>query len=183
MKLKDILKRIVPMRWRRITRDDLLSMVLLLRKPHFFSAEELQLAAERPWRVSFDGKERSSKHCVVQRGTVTMMKAGPHGINFLDSAAPYLGNPKENVHWLPDARQRQAWVEHSAYVAVDYLNRGVSFALGYAVLSKLVAEMLDGNCTGVYVPERSSLIPNDEALYLELQKLASSCDAGVRPKS
>jgi hypothetical protein len=54
--------------------------------------------------------------------------------------------------------------------------------LGYAVLSKIVAEMLDGNCTGVYIPQQRRLIPNDESLYLELQKLASACESGVSLK-
>ena len=158
-------------------------MVLLLRKPHLFSAEELRLAAERAWHISFLGKEPDSKHCVVQSGTITLMKAGPHGLNFLYSSDPYFGNPKENVDWLLHPSQRQAWITHSAYVAVDYLNLGVSVELGYAVLGKLVAEMLDGNCTGVYVPRESTLLPNDESLYLELQKLASSCDSGVKIKA
>jgi len=52
--------------------------------------------------------------------------------------------------------------------------------LAYCVLSKLVAEMLDDNCSGIYIPRKRSLIPNDASLYQELQKLASSRDSGVR---
>jgi hypothetical protein len=171
------------MRWQRTTRAEPLSMVLLLRKPHLFSAEELCLAAERAWHTSFAGEEKNSKHCVVQSATVTLMKAGPHGLNFFYFPEPYIENAKDNVDWLPHPRQRQAWVDHSACVGVDYLNYGVSVELGYAVLAKLVAEMLDGNCTGVYIPRQRSLIPNDESLYLELHKLASACESGVNAKT
>jgi hypothetical protein len=122
-------------------------------------------------------------HCVVQSETVTLMKAGAHALNFFYYPEPYIENPKENVDWLPHPSQRQAWVNHSACVGVDYLNYDVSVELGYCVLSKLVAEMLDGNCTGIYIPRQRSLIPNDESLYLELQKLASACESGVNVKT
>ena len=158
-------------------------MVLLLRKPHLFSAEELRLAAERAWHTSFAGEENSSKDCVVQSATVTLMKAGPHALNFFYYPEPYVENPKGSVDWLPHPSQRQAWANHAACVGVDYLNYDVSVELGYAVLSKLVAEMLDGNCTGVYIPQQRSLIPNDESLYLELHKLTSACESGVNPRT
>jgi hypothetical protein len=180
MKLKDILRRFVPMRWQRTTRDEPLSMVLLLRKPHLFSAEELRLAAERAWHTSFAGEQKGSMHCVVQSEKVTLMKAGPHLLNLFYYAGPYIEKPKENVDWLPHPSQRQAWINHLACVGVDYLNCDVSVELGYCVLSKLVAEMLDGNCTGIYIPRQRSLIPNDESLYLELQKIASACESGVK---
>ena len=184
MNLKDIFRRFVPMRWQRTTRGEPLSMVLLLRKPHLFSAEELQHAAERAWRMSFAGREDNSKHCVVQSATVTFMKAGPHALSVFHNPKPYFGDdPKENVNWLPHLSQQQAWINHSAWAAVNYLNGGVRVELGYAVLSKLVAEMLDGNCTGVYSPRQGSLIPNDESLYLELHKLASACESGVNMKT
>lgn len=171
------------MRWQRTSQDEPLSMVLLLRKPHLFSADELRLAAERAWHTSFAGDEKGSMHCVVQSNTVTLMKAGPHGLNFFHYPEPYIENPRENVDWLPQPSQREAWMQHSACVGVDYLNDGISVELGYSVLSKLVAEMLDGNCTAVYIPRERVLIPNDKSLYLELQKFASACDSRVKSRT
>jgi len=153
-------------------------MIMLLRKPHFFTTNELELAAERAWHISFaDGK--SSKHCVAQSGKATFLKAGPHVISFFYYPGPYIDNPKTNIGWLPQESQRHAWSQNSFCIGVDYLNRDVDVELGYCVLSKLVAEMLDGNCTGNYIPRENTLIPNDEAAYLELQKIASSRDSGV----
>jgi hypothetical protein len=168
------------MRWQRTSTREPLSIVLLLRKPHLFTAAELRLAAERAWHRSFDGHEKESMHCVQQAGTVTMMKAGPHLLNFFYYPGPYVENPKENMDWLPQPSQREAWLQHSGCLGVDYLNHGVSVELGYCVLSQLVAEMLDGNCTGIYIPREQSLIPNDETLYLELHKLGSACEAGIK---
>jgi hypothetical protein len=69
--------------------------------------------------------------------------------------------------------------EHSACIAVDYLNYDVDVQLGYCVLSKFVAEMLDRNCTGIYIPRENRLIPNDESLYSELQRVAAARDSRV----
>jgi hypothetical protein len=165
------------MRWQRPAKDEPLSIILLLRKPHYFDTEELRLAAERAWRISFAGGE-GSKHCIVQSGKVTLLKAGPHLLSFFHLPKPYLEDPGEIGRRLRGNRRR-AWVEHSACVGVDYLNYDVDVELGYCVLSKLVAEMLDGNCSGIYIPWESALIPNDAALYLDLQKVASSRDSGV----
>jgi len=167
------------MRWQRTSKREPLSMVLLLKKPHLFSAAEIQLAAERAWHRSFEGGGKESMHCVKQIDTVTLMKAGPHLINFFYYPGPYVENPKENTAWLPHPSQRQAGIQHSGCLGVDYMNDGVSVELGYCVLSQLVAEMLDGNCTGIYIPRERSLIPNDDSLYLELHKLGSACESGI----
>jgi hypothetical protein len=111
---------------------------------------------------------------------VTLMKAGPHLLNFLSTPRPYVVHAGENVEWLPQLSQRQAWVEHSAWCAVDYMNDNADLELAYCVLAKLVAEMVDENCTGVYIPRERALIPNGESLYRQLQEMASSCESGVR---
>jgi hypothetical protein len=121
-------------------------------------------------------------HCVAQSGTTTMMKAGPHLLNFFYYPAPFVENHKENTAWLRQSSQLEAWIKHSACLGVDYFNHDVSVQLGYCVLAQLVAEMLDGNCTGVYIPRERSLAPNDESLYLELHRLGSACESGVNVK-
>jgi hypothetical protein len=182
MNYKVVLRKLVPLRWQRTSKDEPLTMVLLLRKPHLFSAEELRLAAARAWHTSFAAGE-NSMHCVAQSGEATLLKAGPHLLNFFYYPKPYIDNPKGQIDWLPQMSQRRAWVEHTACVGVDYLNHDVDVQLGYCVLSKLVAEMLDRNCTGIYIPRDNRLIPNDESLYLELQKFASSREVGVIGKT
>lgn len=183
MSLMHSLRRLVPMRWQRTGKSEPLSMVLLLRTPYLFNVEELRLAAERAWHTSFSGRDEKSMHCVVQNGTTTLMKAGPHLVSFFYYPQPFLENPELNVDWLPRPSQRQAWIEHTSCLGVDYLNHGVSVELGYCVLAQLVAEMLDGNCTGVYIPRERVLSPNDKSLHLELHKFAAACESGVKEKS
>jgi len=178
MNLKDILRCVTPLRWRRVGKDEPLSMVLLLLSPDFFNKERLRLAAERAWHTSFAGGV-GSMHTVVQSGTTTLIKAGPHALNFFYYGAPYIERPEENLSWLPKVAQQKAWAVHRACVGVDYLNSDTDVELAYCVLAQLVAELLDENCAAVYVPQEASLIPNDESLYLELHKMASARDPGV----
>jgi hypothetical protein len=178
MNLRNIVRHFIPMRWQRVGKDEPLTMVLLLREPHFFRDGELRLAAERAWRISFAGGE-GSMHAVAQSEHMTLLKAGPHLLSFFHYPKPYINNPKDNVKWLRRVSQQRAWIEHLACVGVDYLNPETDVELGYCILGKLVAELLDENCTAVYLPRESSLIPNDESLYSELQKIASSRDSGV----
>ena len=182
MNFRAAFRGLIPLRWQRPRKDEPASLVLLLRQRYFFRADELCLAAQRAWRTPFTTEEKSSKHFVVQTGHVTLLKAGPHLLNFFHHPKPYFDNPKEYLEWRPHLSQQQAWAQHSAYGAVDYLNHRVDVELAYCVLAKLVAEMLDGNCTGLYLARESSVIPNDESLYLQLQKIASSREPGITVK-
>jgi hypothetical protein len=179
MSLKAVFQRVVPVRWQRVGKKEPLSVVMLLRAPHVFRTEELQSAAERAWRVSFAGRRSESMHCVAQSGPTTLLKAGPHLLSFFHYAKPYIENHEENTSWLPLESQRRAWAEHAACVGVDYMNAKTDVELAYCVLAKLVAELVDENCSAIYMPRESSLIPNNGTLYSELQKIASSRESGV----
>ena len=178
MNLKAVVQRFVPMRWQRVGKKEPLSIVMLLRAPHVFRTEELQIAAERAWRVSFAGGNQSM-HCVAQSGPTTLLKAGPHLLSFFHYAKPYIENHEENTSWLPLDSQRRAWAEHVAWVGVDYMNADTDVELAYCVLAKLVAELVDENCSAIYMPRESSLVPNKGTLYSELQKISSSRKSGV----
>jgi len=178
MSFKTALRKLLPMRWQRTTGEKPLTVVLLLVRPHLFSVDELRQAAERAFRTPFSGQD-GSPNCVSQSGQVTFLKAGPHVVNLFYYPKPYIDNPKDNVTWLPQAIQREAWIKHSACVGVDYLNGGVAVSLAYSVLLKLIAEVIDGNCTAVYIPRENRLIPNHESIYMELQRFASSRDLGI----
>ena len=170
------------MSWQRVGKTDALSVVMLLRAPHLFQKGELQLAAETAWHVPFSGGT-DSMHCVSQLGQVTLLKAGPHLLNFFYYPNRYIEMPDENVGWLPQLSQQRAWAEHRACTGVDYMNPETDVELGYCVLAKVVAELLNENCTGLYFPRENTLAPNDLRLYPELQKIASVRDMGVTPST
>jgi hypothetical protein len=178
--LKRIFRRFFPMRWRRVGQDKPISMVLLLRKPHRFSEEELRTAAEKAWGVSFAGINGSTR-TVTQSEDSTSLQAGSHLLSFRNSSRPYVDKPEDDVNWLPRASQQRAWAEHRACIWVDYVTPGTDVELAHCVLSGLVARLIDENCTGVYAPSEDSLIPADESLYEDLQKMASYRDQGVVP--
>lgn len=173
-------RHLIPQRWRRPYRDDPTSVVMLLRAPHFFVKEELQAAAERAWHVKFS-TEKDSANLVVQKVFVTLVKAGPHILNVLHQNRSYGGDggPPTNADWLRLEEQKQAWVQHAAWAAVDYMGRNVDLQLAYCVLANLVAELLDGNCTGIYIPGERFLAPNDDQLYIELKRKAGLRESGI----
>jgi hypothetical protein len=158
--------------------DNPVSMVLLLREPRFSTLDQLRLAAERAFGTSFTG-DKQARHYVVQVALLTIMKAGPHSLSFLNYRKPYNDDSPNFGRSLPKASQRQAWAEHTAWTAVDYVKGGSDLELEYAVLAKLCAEMLDVNCVGLYVPGKRAFIPNDGSLRGELQRMAASRPLGV----
>ncbi len=157
---------------------DPLSIVLLQRQPHLFAAEALRAAAEKAWKVSFAG-EAGSKHFVMKAGFRYLVKAGPHLLAIFGAEQPYLGDDAgQDLDWLPRPDQKQAWSAHRAWIAIDYV-KPEDVELCYCVVARLVAELLDSNCAGVYIPGERVFAPNDAALYDELVLMASSRDHGV----
>jgi hypothetical protein len=144
------------------------SMVLLFRESRFLTLEQLRSAGERAFGVPFSS-DMSAPHCVFQKLLFTLMKAGPHTLSFLNYTKPY--GDHEFGEAMPMASQRQAWAEHKAWTAVDYAKGGIDLELEYAVLAGLCAEILDGNCVGVYLPREQMFIPNDGSLLPELQRI------------
>jgi hypothetical protein len=181
MGLIDNYRHLIPQRWRRPYKNDPTSVVMLLRTSHFFVKEELHAAAERAWHIKFLTESKDSVNFIVQKGFVTLVKAGPHILNVLHQNRPYGGDgsPPVSADWLPLEEQKQAWLHHAAWASVDYMGRNVDLQLAYCVLTNLVAELLDRNCTGIYIPGERFLAPNDELLYLELKRKASLRDSGI----
>src|SRR5690242_832949 len=102
--------------------DDPASMVLLLRSPQFLTRNQLSSAGERAFGTPFSDA-KNAKHCVVQSSIFTLMKAGPHLLSFLNCTKPYGEGefPSDFAESIPQASQRQAWAEHKAWAAVNYV--------------------------------------------------------------
>ena len=158
--------------------NDPVSMVLLLSEPKFPTLDQLRSAAGRAFGTSFTG-EKESEHYVIQVVLFTLMKTGPHSLSFLNYTKPYGDDSPTFGRSLPKASQRQAWAEHTAWTAVDYVKGGADLELAYAVLAKLCAAMLDVNCVGLYMPGKRTLIPNDDWLREYLQSVADSRPLGI----
>ena len=106
------------------------------------------------------------------------MKAGPHALNLIHSNQPYLDREGTAAGFEEENYQR-AWREHTAWLAVDYLNSRSDIELAYCVLAKFVSELLNENCAGVFIPRENKFSLNGKSLYNELQTMASTRELGI----
>jgi hypothetical protein len=146
------------------------SIVLLQRESHIFSMEELRAAGQRAWGKRFDGEE-DPMFFVVQKGGVTMMKAGRYVVQLLHANQPYLESQEEIARQLPHKEQKCTWLQHSAWAALDFWGKEPMEDEAYAVLARFALHLGDANCCAVYVPKASVLMPNDGAAEAGLREM------------
>jgi len=142
--------------------DDPYSIVLLLRKPHIFTSDEIQSAGKQAFGISFDGNE-DPMYFVVQDSWVTLVKAGKFVLNFLHAGTPYLGDQHEIARQLPREEQRNSWIAHTAWASLAVMNprREIGKADAYATLANFALFLGDPNCIGIYIPGEQVMMPND----------------------
>ena len=168
------------MHWRKVGRREPILMILLLRKPHEFSEEEIRRAAEAAWTLSFPDVEGSTR-LVSSSDDAVFLQAGPHRISFHSRSRPYENNPEKNLSWLQKPTQQRAWAEHRACCWVNYATTTTDVELAHCVLAKIVVQLLDENCTGIYIPSEFSLIPA-EAAFEALREMGSYRFSGLVPE-
>ena len=101
-----------------------------------------------------------------------MVKAGSALINVLEAEQPYLGNPVEVAQGFQNKRLEEAWIEHHTWVSFDLMNREIPKKQAYTVLAKLVAELLDTRCAGIYLPKENQFtIQSDGSAAEHLHRL------------
>jgi hypothetical protein len=161
------------------------SIILLLREPLFPTLEQLREAAGRAFGTNFSG-ERNARHSVYQRGVIfTVANVGAHTLSFLFQTRPYFSYDPQHTRdfekSLRSAEQRQAFAEHAAYTAIDYVKGEVDIDSKYVVLAKLCAELYNLNCTALYLPftDRGVLVPGDLAARRQLNKIIAYRDVNV----
>ncbi len=169
--LLDRAQRLLPLRFQKTRAGEPISMAVLQSTKHIYSDDELRAAGERGWGIPFDGVG-SKVHFVAKNGLVTMVKAGPHVINLFYLNSPMVENPVANDAWLPQEVQRVAWRDHVACVSFDYLNRGERVDVAYAVLAKLLAELVGNECAAVYIQRENVFLPNLPTMRGELREQA-----------
>lgn len=167
----DRAQRVLPMAWQRTRRGAPITIAVLQSRKHAYTEQEFREAGQRGWGFPFDGVA-SKMHFVANKGLFTMFKAGPHLINLFYSDLPFADNPAENDSWLPQEVQRKAWREHVAVVGFDYLNEGERVDVAYAVLAKLLAELLGNECAAIYMQRENALLPNLPTMRGQLRELA-----------
>lgn len=143
------------------------SIVIMQRKAHRFSEEELRVAGERGWGKKFDGKEDPMYFVVADHSALTVVKAGPHAIRVTFVPTRYADDDEYALSQLPQPGQKKAWTEHHACAFLDLFNdlssksRMIPDADAYASLAKLALQLGDPNCTAIFVPIKNIMMPND----------------------
>lgn len=150
------------------------SIVLLLREPNFSSLEHLRSAGERAFGRPFVTGD-ATEFCVFQKVLFTLMRIGPHVLSFMFYTKPYFEeNSQAFAKALPLPAQRIAWNQHTSWAAINYARGPATPEVQYAVLSKLVIEILGSNCVGAFLPKKRLFVPHDGSLLQALQHYASS---------
>jgi hypothetical protein len=143
------------------------SIVIMQRQAHRFSEEELRAGAERGWGKKFDGKEDPMYFVSADHPVLNVVKAGSHTIRITSISSRYSDDDEYALSQLPQPEQKKAWTEHHAHTLLDLFNdlssksRIVPDAEAYASLAKLALQLGDPNCTGIFVPLKNILMPND----------------------
>jgi uncharacterized protein YegJ (DUF2314 family) len=155
---------------------DPLSIVLLLREFNEFPESILVPAAERAWAADFHSED--SGNYVVRNEAVGLIKFGDElFLNLLSVPRPYGGAAAREVERMPDLRRRTAWAEHRAWFSIDDSDPASLSKDGenhkIVLMGRLAAELLNKNCTGVYLPRSNYLMPCDDALRERLRTFES----------
>ena len=155
------------------------SIVVMQRKAHWFSEEELKAAGERGWGKKFDGKEDPMYFVSVDHATLTVVKAGSHIIRVTSTSARYAEDDDYALSQLPQPEQKKAWTEHHACAFLDLFNdfsgksKRISNSDAYTTLAKLALQLGDSNCTAIFVPIKNLMMPNDGTAEQGLRLLIS----------
>lgn len=143
------------------------SIVIMQRKVHRFTEQELRAAGERGWRKKFDGKEDPMYFVSADHAGMTVVKAGPHVLRVMSLSGRYVDDDEYALSQLPRPEQKKAWNEHHAHTLLDLFNdlssakKKVPDADAYASLAQLALNLSDPNCTAIFVPDKNIMMPND----------------------
>ena len=142
------------------------SIVMMQRKAHRFTEEELEAAGEGGWRKKFDGKE-DPMYFVSVNDPLTVVKAGPHIIQVTSVSNRYADDDAYALSQLPQPEQKKAWAEHHACVFLEFFNdlssksSKVPDKWAYASLANLALQLGDSNCAAIFVLIKKWMMPND----------------------
>jgi hypothetical protein len=144
--------------------------------------ERLRERAEKAFGRSFSG-DRTARHSVYVRGLLfTLANVGEHKLSFLLMTRPYFDDSENACGFekaLKRADQREAWAQHKAYMAIDYVQGDADTDSKYVVLARLCAQLYDENCIALYLPADSALVPGGNAARRQLNKIIAYRDVDV----
>lgn len=139
---------------RRPPEQRVVSLVLLLREERYLDVEILGRLAERALEVEFDDSEDPENFVVMIKDDVNYMIRA-RGEMFLvnNYPCPYVDDVKQVGDEIQELRLRQAFLEHRAWLSVDRFGPpSLSDDEAFRWIGRLVAELLDEDCTAIFCP-------------------------------
>ncbi len=165
MQLANIFKRLVGNQPESKS-TEMRSIVIMQRKAHRFTEDELRAAGERGWKKKFDGTE-DPMYFVSASDPLTVVKAGSHIIRVTSVSSRYADDDEFALSQLRQPKQKKAWIDHYACVFLEFFNdlssksKSLSDAVAYTSLANLALQLGDPNCTAIFVPIKNIMMPND----------------------
>lgn len=98
-----------------------------VQEPHFPTLDKLREAAGKAFGTSFTNDPKA-RHSLYQRGVIlTLANVGAHRLSFLFVMKPYFSDQLDRGQAFEKSLlrddQQQAWAQHTAYMAIDYVKR------------------------------------------------------------
>lgn len=158
---------------RRAKEEPTASMVLLMRTPFFLGEDAIREPAAKAFGVPYDGSD--PMYFAQQSSDQVWLKAGTYLITVLHKWGAYGGKTEDDVEagaaHLPE-EAATFWREQKAWVAFDLQNKDLPKEEAHGVLAKLLLQVADERCCGIFVPSTGLFLANDGTAEAELRRLA-----------
>ncbi len=162
------------------TTDHSFSLVLLLRIPRHLTEEAIQDAAETAFIDTLEHKGPDSI-LALQSDHITVIRAGEEMMQVVQFDTAYFQDRYTTAALSDDPRVRDAILEHTAWISVDYLtgtrkkterNRVAI----YRLLAALAAALCGIDTLAVYFVHEEKVVPCDDELIQRLEYFDSLSD-------
>lgn len=139
---------------RRRPENRMISLVLLLREERYLDAEILRRLAGRVFGVEFEDFEEAENFVVSLQDDLNYLMQFRGQLFLINNfARPYFDDLDEVGEKIPELRLRHAFLEHRAWLSVDRFGPPVmSESECLASIGRLLAELLDSDCTAIFCP-------------------------------
>lgn len=144
-------------------KQELISIVMLSSQSFDFSKDQVGKAMERAWGIIVDRSQNATENFVVGDERMFMIASKQGMLTLHEHEGPYGDDPVDSES-IPDLRLRKLVSEHRAWAALDLLK---TTAEGhprdaYPSMAQIVAELIDGHCLALYMPETNRLVALDD---------------------
>ena len=132
----------------------IISLVMLLREERYLDSEILKRLASRAFDVEFEDSDEAETFIVPFQDDVNYLLRFRGQLFLINNyPRPYFDDLDEVAENIPELRLRQAFLDHQAWISVDRFGPPVlSEGECFTWIGRLLAELLDNDCTAIFCP-------------------------------